>query len=91
MIAAVWYVVLVFHCQDWAEVRYCSNRHGLELLGLSLANTFPYLGFQRLYFGGDVIQALPAWLKFLGGVQTILGGVFLFLMLLGIRNRFRLR
>jgi hypothetical protein len=63
----------------------------LSGLGLSFANTFPYLGFQRLYFDVDVIRAFPWWLKLLGGFQTVAGGVLLFLLLLGLRNRFRLR
>ena len=73
---------------------------------LSLKNTIPLLGslfrfapapeehaswFQRYY---DTLKDHPAtvdWLISLGVVESILGGVLLFLFLLALRNRFRLK
>ncbi len=60
-------------------------------LGLSFANVFNFLGFQKSYFAADFTQKLPPLLKFLGGLQTILGVVLLFFLALGLRTRFRLR
>ena len=73
---------------------------------LSLKNSIPLLGslfrfapapeghvswFQRYY---DMLEKYPAtvdWLIGLGVVQNIFGGVLLFLFLLALRNRFRLK
>jgi len=62
-----------------------------EALALSIANTFSFFGFQRLYFGVDYINALPTWMRVAGAVQTVFGFVFLFFLGLGLRTRFRLR
>ena len=58
--------------------------------GLSFANLFAFLGLHRLYFG-DVLPGLPGWLQALAGAQTVAGVVLLFLLGLGLRNRFRLQ
>ncbi|MDY6942243.1 MAG: pentapeptide repeat-containing protein [Pseudomonadota bacterium] len=58
--------------------------------GLSFANTFGFLGFHRLYFGGFLGSA-PGWVQVLSGVQTVLGVILLFFLGLGLRTRFRLR
>ncbi|MCG6903217.1 MAG: pentapeptide repeat-containing protein, partial [Rhodobacter sp.] len=71
-------------------------KHGKEVegvaaiwqgLGLSIANTFPYLGFHRRYLDDVELDHLDGWVEWLGGVQTVLGGVLLFFLLLGLRNR----
>jgi hypothetical protein len=59
--------------------------------GLSLSNILQFTGLQRAYFGYSYISCLPSWLKFLGGAQTLLAIPLLFLLLLGLRNRFRLK
>jgi uncharacterized protein YjbI with pentapeptide repeats len=59
-------------------------------LGLSISNLLQITGLQRVYWS-DVIECLPSWLKFLGGLQTLLAIPLLFLLLLGLRNRFRLK
>jgi uncharacterized protein YjbI with pentapeptide repeats len=75
----------------------CANTIGAELwislikmAGLSIANIFQITGLQRVYWS-EFIQCLPSWLKFLGGAQTLLAIPLLFLLLLGLRNRFRLK
>jgi hypothetical protein len=59
-------------------------------MGLSVSNLFQITGLQRVYWS-DFIECLPSWLKFLGGAQTLLAIPLLFLLLLGLRNRFRLK
>ena len=60
-------------------------------LGLSLANTFNVFGFRKDFFDAATIEHLPALLKILSAIQTILGAILLFLAGLGIRNRFRMK
>jgi hypothetical protein len=59
--------------------------------GLSLANTLNVFGFRKDFIDISLVERLPWWLKVLSGLQTILGGVLLFLFGLGIRNRFRMK
>ncbi|MGB1159153.1 MAG: pentapeptide repeat-containing protein [Porticoccaceae bacterium] len=61
-----------------------------ESLGLSIASLFQFTGWQRVYFS-ELMQCLPVWLKILAGSQTIAGIVLLFLLGLGLRNRFRFK
>ena len=63
----------------------------IEPFSFSLASQFQFLGFQRIYFGPEYVQALPIWIQGLAGVQTISGVMLLFLLGLGLRARFRLR
>ena len=83
--------LLIVAAFAWNAVLADGTRTGWEALGLSFANTFSFLGFSRLYFGADYVALLPAWMKVLGALQTILGVIFLFFLGLGLRNRFRLR
>ena len=59
-------------------------------MGLSISNLLQITGLQRVYWS-DFIECLPWGLKFLGGAQTLLAIPLLFLLLLGLRNRFRLK
>lgn len=61
-----------------------------ESLGLSIASLLQFTGWQRVYFS-EVMADLPVWLKILAGFQTIAGIVLLFLLGLGLRNRFRFK
>jgi len=71
------------------------NQHWLASLGqsfgLSLANTLNVFGFRKDFIDVSLVEHLPWWLKVLSGLQTVLGGVLLFLFGLGIRNRFRMK
>ena len=60
-------------------------------IGLSFSNLFPLFGFNRLYFGAEFMKFLPASLKALSSVQTVVSLPFLFFLGLGLRQRFRLR
>lgn len=62
-----------------------------QSFGLSLANTLNVFGFRKDFIETALVERLPWWLKMLSGLQTILGGVLLFLFGLGIRNRFRMK
>lgn len=76
-------------------LKFCRGEPGsggiFQGLGISLANTFSFLGFHRLYIDKDTLAAMPDWLKAIGGVQTVAGVTLLFLLGLGLRNRFRLK
>ncbi|MDF0599216.1 hypothetical protein P1J78_00595 [Psychromarinibacter sp. C21-152] len=60
-------------------------------LALSVANTFSFFGFQRLYFDVELLQARAWVFQVMGAAQTVLGFVFLFFLGLGLRTRFRMR
>ena len=57
--------------------------------GISFGNLFGFLGITRLYFA-DFLNETRDALQFLAGAQTVAGVVLLFLLGLGLRNRFRL-
>ena len=57
-------------------------------MGWSFANLFSFFGFYRKYFHGEDLNAV---LQLFSGVQTVLGFALLFMLGLGLRNRFRLR
>ncbi|MGC2224904.1 MAG: pentapeptide repeat-containing protein [Methylocella sp.] len=59
--------------------------------GLSFANTLNVFGFRKDFFDTATIEHLPASLKILTALQTILGAILLFLFGLGIRNKFRMK
>ncbi len=81
--------------QNWQFSAFLSLKNSIPLLG-SLFRFAPapeghVSWFQRYY---DTLEEHPAtvdWLIGLGVVQNIFGGVLLFLFLLALRNRFRLK
>jgi hypothetical protein len=62
-----------------------------QSLGLSFANTFNVFGFRKDFIATSVIACLPAWFDVMSAIQTILGTILLFLVGLGVRNRFRMK
>jgi len=62
-----------------------------QSLWLSIANTLNVFGFRKDFFDSHYIENLPAALKILAAIQTILGAILLFLFGLGIRNKFRMK
>jgi hypothetical protein len=60
-----------------------------EALALSAANALNIFGFRR-DFGLETCTPL-AWLKVFSAIQTVLGAILLFLVGLGIRNKFRMK
>lgn len=59
--------------------------------GLSFANIFKFFGFQRVYFDSNILNNLSHPLEIITAGQTVLGYLLLFLLGLGLRNRFRLK
>jgi len=43
------------------------------------------------FFDTDFMKSLPSWLDVISAVQTNLGAILLFLLGLGIRNKFRMK
>lgn len=62
-----------------------------ESLGWSVSNSVPFLGYGKLYYGAGYVEGFHWGIKAMAGVQTFAGYVLLFLLGLGLRNRFRLR
>jgi hypothetical protein len=60
-------------------------------IGLSFANTFSALGFRKDFIDPNIIKSLPPWLMAFSALQTIFGIVLLFLFVLSIRNRLRMK
>ena len=65
---------------------------GLTALAISFSNSLPFLGLQRgpaknAYASFDTLTGF----NILGGIQSVIGPILLFFLLLTIRNRFRLR
>ena len=59
-----------------------------QAMGWSFANLFSFFGFYRRYFKGETLNDV---LQLFSATQTVFGFVLLFLLGLGLRNRFRLR
>ena len=78
-----WTLGLLGEDDLWAKPR--------QAAGWSISNTLPFLGFGKLYYGGEFAVNLAWPLKVVGGVQTVFGFILLFFFGLGLRNRFRLR
>jgi hypothetical protein len=62
----------------------------MESLGISIGNTLPFLGIVNKMHPTFYNYA-PAWLDALSAVQSLSGIALLFLLGLGLRNRFRLK
>ena len=62
-----------------------------QSLGMSVANTLNVFGFRKDLFDPHLFENLPAPLKILATLQTILGAILLFLFGLGVRNKFRMK
>lgn len=58
---------------------------------ISASNLVGFFGFNRAYIESGVLQTLPEWTKILFASQTLLAAPLLFLALLALRNRFRIK
>ncbi|MEX0970887.1 MAG: pentapeptide repeat-containing protein [Paracoccaceae bacterium] len=91
-LAATWLVPFLAYLVafSWCHVLYDGGEPWGPAFGLSIASSFGFFGFNRVYYG-ELFSTAPDWLMFMTGLQTILGFIFLFFLGLGLRNRFRLR
>lgn len=76
---------LILYCPLWSEVSWTNA------LAMSFANTFKFLGIERIFLDRDLYASLPWYLKAASAVQMVYGVIAIFLLGLGIRNRFRLK
>lgn len=96
--AAIYLRIIGYQDAPWQKLAFAAS--------LSARNTIPLLGslfrfapepdgheaaFQRAYDGLALPQGSVDWLIRLGVTQSILSGVLLFLFLLALRNKFRLK
>ena len=98
----IWLGILIGLCGKtywliWVDIDSCGLYYSrnfagaLGALGQSISTSFPFFGFQKLYYAADFYRAQPAWLRGLSGFQTVFSFMLIFLLGLGLRNRFRLK
>lgn len=63
----------------------------VQLYGFSAASLGGFFGVRKEFFAADFMKDLPDAALALSGFQSVLGAVFLFLLGLSLRNRFRIR
>ncbi len=63
---------------------------GLTLYGFSLASVGGFFGMRKEFFA-EFMKDLPGTVLALSGAQSLLGAVFVFLLGLSLRNRFRIK
>ena len=63
----------------------------LDAFGISFANVFPFFGLGRRFVDPVFYEQLGRWTTFVASLQTVFGFIFVFLLGLGLRSRFRLR
>lgn len=81
-------LILVGAVQFWPVL----NWDFLLALGVSTANTLGPLGLRKeMMDAGTLPLDLSRWLRFLSGTQMVIGLILLFLIGLGLRNRFRMK
>lgn len=80
-------VILVGAVQFWPMLEW----DFLLSLGISAANTLGPLGLRKELIGSTTLPDLSPWLQFLTGAQMLTGLILLFLIGLGLRNRFRMK
>ncbi len=61
-----------------------------QMYGFSLASLGGFFGMRKEFFA-DFTENLPAMAQTLSGAQSLLGAVFVFLLGLSLRNRFRIK
>jgi uncharacterized protein YjbI with pentapeptide repeats len=62
-----------------------------QALSFSFANTLGVLGFRKDFIKPEVTDHLLGIFKVIAAIQTVTGAVLLFLFVLAIRNRFRMK
>ena len=62
----------------------------MQIYGFSLASLGGFFGMRKEFFG-HFTEDLPAMAQTISGAQSLLGAVFVFLLGLSLRNRFRIK
>ncbi len=83
-------LTITFLCGGWGLIRFDPELELGRALGLSFSNTFSLLGLGRTFFQEELTGLTPTS-EIVSGVQFFLGPLFLFLLGLALRNRFRIR
>lgn len=60
-------------------------------IGTSFSNVFPLFGLRGSFMNNEIAVELPMCLKYISAAQTVFSLPLIFLLGLGLRNRFRLR
>lgn len=76
---------------QWGASLHGVGYHPVQAFALSFSNEFPLFGLQARWFEPEFLKVLNPWLKFLGGLQTVVALPLLFFLGLGLRTRFRMR
>lgn len=84
-----WLAVLIL-LGAWLLVPALNNDWALAL-GVSTANTLGSLGLRKELVDPDTLRKLARWQQVVSGAQTVIGLTLLFLIGLGLRNRFRMK
>ena len=91
---AIYLVILWFSLGTliWGfETLYCNSEVGfLKSYAISFANLFNFLGFNKVYLS-DEINSLSEISSVLSAIETILGIILMFLLLLALRNHYRMK
>ena len=80
-------------CSQWTGAGPCPQPEYLNLgqvMGLSFSNLFAFLGL-GIHIMRAEITSLTGVSEVIAGAQMFLGPIFLFLLALGLRNRFRIK
>lgn len=80
-------LILIGAVQFWPVLKWDS----MLSLGVSTANVLGPLGLRKELVDPEALNGLSRWFQVLTGAQMVLGPVLLFLIGLGLRNRFRMK
>lgn len=77
-------------CRALLRLEGSAEIDGLTLYGFSLASVGGFFGMRKEFFS-EFMKDLPGTVLALSGAQSLLGAVFVFLLGLSLRNRFRIK
>ncbi|NMM45978.1 hypothetical protein HH303_15885 [Rhodospirillaceae bacterium KN72] len=88
---ALWLVALWYLCAVIYRGGSGDAVGPLQALGFSAASLGGLFGMRREFFGTFLTDFPVPWFGLMSGIQSVLGAVFVFLIGLALRNRFRIR
>lgn len=77
-------------CRALLRLEGAAEIDGITLYGFSLASVGGFFGMRKEFFA-EFMKDLPGTVLALSGAQSLLGAVFVFLLGLSLRNRFRIK